>query len=153
MTEHGGMRVCDRHWNLLKDAIEKRGLSHLIAKSGVEAARNMAAELQGEDTLANYDPLMASHWAIVGNCMDLIGKAGGDPLYLMGATDDPVVGYGKQYEDRTWPHCPLCYVNLAHEVSCGGCPLDQEHGFDFWIDRAADGQVERVKRLTAGADQ
>lgn len=150
--EAGGMRVCDHHWTLLKAAIEERGLSDLIAKDGETALRNLTAELKGQDMLANYDPLMAAHWAIVNNCMSLIAGIGGNPLYLMGGSDDPVVGYGKQYEGRTWPHCPLCYVNLAHEVTCKDrrCKLPKTTGYDFWITRAADDQAQHVKEMVGG---
>lgn len=148
-----GMKVCDHHWQALRDAISERGLDDLVARDDREAFEKMAAELQGDKSLANYDPLMAAHWAIVNNCMKLIAAAGGNPLYLMGGSDDPVVGYGKQYEGRTWPHCPLCYVNLAHEMTCKdgvSCKLDKTNGYDVWIARAADEQVQRVREMVGG---
>jgi hypothetical protein len=82
-----------------------------------------------------------------------VRDSGGDPLYLLagppGETpEDPVTGY-PGHEGKTWPRCGLCYVNLAHEVSCEGCDLDTERGFDFFIGKAADEQLEFYERNLA----
>jgi hypothetical protein len=83
--------------------------------------------------------------------MDYVGRAGGNPLYLMMADgpEDPVEGYGDAYAGRTWPRCPLCYLGLAHEVSCTDerCELPKVNGYDWMIDRAADDAAERWRQI------
>jgi hypothetical protein len=147
------VRFCEDHWERLRVAIEDRGLAHLIAPDGAVAAEQMADQLKraaaGEEpgTAVNYDPLMAAHWAIANNVMTQLGS---NSLYLMGGgPEDPVTGHGPKYDGRTWPRCPLCYINLAHEVSCTdpACTLDKEHGYDWMIARAADDQAEHVAQL------
>lgn len=150
------MRFCQDHWDRLRAAIEERGLAHLIAPDGDTAAAMVASELERGQQPTNYDPLMAAHWAIASNVMDLISNAGGNPLYLMGGPDapeDPVRGYGAEYQGRTWPRCPLCYVNLAHEMTCDDarCTLAKVGGYDWMIDRAAADQAERAATLGGGA--
>lgn len=149
----GGMRFCQDHWDRLRAAIDERGLSHLIASDGRLAIEQLADQLQraqeGEEPVSpvNYDPLMAAHWSIVNNVMAQLGP---NALYLMsGGPEDPVEGYGPKYEGRTWPRCPLCYINLAHEVSCKeeNCALSKENGYEWMINRAADDQVQAVAEM------
>lgn len=44
------MKMCETHWAALRKAIADRGLAHLGAKSGVEAAARAVAELKGSET-------------------------------------------------------------------------------------------------------
>lgn len=140
------MRFCQAHWDALREKIDEKGLSSLVSESGEEIARRTVRELEeGEHTIDNYDPLMAAHWAIANNVMGIIADAGMNPLYLLsGGPEDPVEGYDKKYLGRTWPRCPLCYINLAHEVSCKDprCQLPKENGYDWMLERAAQEQVE-----------
>lgn len=143
------MKFCSQHWDSLRAAVAERGLAHLIAADGSAAARRMADEVEsGKQSLANFDPLMSAHWAIVGNVTKQIGPS---VLYLMqdGVPEDPVEYPG--YEDRTWPRCPLCYINLAHEVSCAdkGCTLEKVNGFDWMIERAADDAKAKAAQILA----
>jgi hypothetical protein len=64
--------------------IDERGLSHLVAKDGFQAAKNTLAEAKGEPS--NYDPLMSAHWMILDQAMQVFG------LEIMG------------------DYCPLCEV-------------------------------------------
>jgi hypothetical protein len=146
------LRFCQEHWDRLREAIQQRGLGDLIAQDGARAAENIKAQLEGDRSIRSYDPLMDAHWAIVNNVFAVIDKAGGNPLYLMGddkTPEDPVEGYGPEYDGRTWPRCPLCYLNLAHEMTCSDprCALEQKDGYDWFIDRAADDQVARAQEL------
>jgi hypothetical protein len=50
-------------------------------------------------------------------------------------------------EGRTWPKCSLCYLNLAHELTCTGCDLPKINGFDYMLDRAADDSLAQAKKL------
>lgn len=155
----GGMQFCQAHWGRLRTAISERGLSHLVAPDGRTAMMQIADQLErtqtGEEqiTPVNYDPLMSAHWAIVNNVMAILGSSA---LYLMsGGPEDPVKGYGSAYDGRTWPRCPLCYINLAHEVSCeeADCQLDKQQGYDWMIDRAADDEVGRAAELGDGSPE
>lgn len=82
------MQICKEHWEKLRAAIEKRGLSHLVANSGEQAFENIISELSGEN--APHDPLMSCNWMIHGQALERGG------LYLMG-----------QKEDGT-AYCPIC---------------------------------------------
>jgi len=146
------MKFCQDHWNLLRQRIDDRGLTHLIAKDGSVAAEQMATQIQERDvTKETFDPLMSAHWAIAGNVMSFLKDAGMNPLYLMSAgEEDKCDGrYGPKHEGRPWPRCPLCYINFAHEVSCtdAKCTLDQERGYDWMLDRAADEALDKAREL------
>lgn len=144
------MKFCGQHWERLRGAIAARGLEALVSVGGHSAMEKLVDELQTKaTTLDNFDPLMSAHWAIVGNATRILGNNGG--LYLlMDGPEDPVDVVG--YAGRTWPRCPLCYLNLAHEVSCkeADCRLDRVNGYDWMIDRAADEAKARVDDLMAG---
>lgn len=143
------MRFCDDHWGRLRAAIEGRGLGHLIAQGGERAALNFSRELAaGKQTIATFDPLMGAHWSIVSNAMKTVERAGGNPLYLMGdGPEDEVEIPGG--EGKTWPRCPLCYLGLAHELTCREpqCKLPHVDGYAWMIDRAADDQVAAWREL------
>lgn len=146
------MKFCQRHWDELRNKIDDRGLSHLVAKDGRTATRQMQQQVQEREvTRESFDPLMAAHWAIAGNVMKFLDGAGMNPLYLMSGGDEDKVDarYGPKYEGRTWPRCPLCYINLAHEVSCtdSKCTLPKENGYDWMLDRAADDALDTARRL------
>lgn len=87
------MKFCQSHWDQLGAAIEARGLSHLVAKSGADAAKRMVEELRGQATDDTYDPLMAAHWMLSGRALECGGS------YLLGGE-----------------YCPLC------EAEKGGGP-------------------------------
>ena len=146
------MKFCQDHWDLLRKRIDDRGLSHLVAKSGEVAVSQMQQQiLEREVTKESFDPLMSAHWAIASNVMQMLDSAGMNPLYLMSAGDEDKVDarYGPKYEGRTWPRCPLCYINLAHEVSCtdARCRMPKENGYDWMLDRAADEALTHAREL------
>jgi hypothetical protein len=113
------MRICQAHWDKLKQAIEDRGLMHLVAGSGEKAAGLVERQLQGDDTA--YDPLMAANFAIWNNALKAFG------IQMMSG-DAP---------------CPLCLMD-DHKKTCTepGCKAE---GGDDWIRYAADGQLEVAK--------
>jgi hypothetical protein len=101
-------------------------------------------QLEGEDTIDSFEPLLMAHNAIAGNAMTTIERAGGNPLYLLSVgPEDPVEGH----PGRTWPRCPLCYLGLAHELNCGGCDLPQKDGYAWMIDKAADDALDKWESL------
>lgn len=87
------MKFCKEHWQALRAAVQVRGMDHLVAKNGAQAVNDAVAQLQGTDSLENWDPLMAAYWAISGRVLQAVGL----PL-LMG------------------DHCPLCLVQQDYET-------------------------------------
>lgn len=148
------MKICAEHWAALRAAIDKRGLTAFVAKDGATAMAQMVKQIESRDTgKATFDPLMSAHWAIVNNAMSTLDRAGMNSLYLMaGGPEDPedpvdVAKAGEKYAGRTWPRCPLCYLNLAHEISCTNpkCGLEKENGYDWMIERAAEDSLEQAR--------
>lgn len=154
------MRFCDAHWDRLRTKIEERGLAHLIAPSAVIAADQFSDQVAKEDlTPANFDPLMNAHWAILNNVLDLLGPSG---LYIMaGGDEDPIdfdqYSHGPATRTRlkrdgvepNWPRCPLCYIGIAHELTCTErrCSLAKIDGYAWMMDRAADDALARAEKL------
>jgi hypothetical protein len=148
------MNMCQQHWDRLREKIAERGLSELIAADGEIAAAQVADQLQrGESSPANFDPLMGAFWAIGSNVMATLGP---NALYLVSggpdAPQDPidfsiyrnaaaVRGRLAMFGiEPTWPRCGLCYLGLAHELTCDGtdCSLPKVDGYAWMLDRAAD---------------
>lgn len=113
------MKMCQRHWDLLKDAIKERGLYDLVAPDGKAAMTNMASEVQSGSKVTNFDPLMAAHNDIWGHAMDLAGLA------VMSPNPD---GSEK---------CPICYCADLHAPECKDDPCPDPR-FDEWIGFAAN---------------
>lgn len=78
------MKICLKHWGMLRSAIEDRDLTRLVAQDGREA---MARLMETKE--APFDPLMSCNWMIVNRALDTIG------LYLLSQNED---------------HCPICGV-------------------------------------------
>lgn len=153
------MNFCQEHWSQLREKIAERGLNHLVAKDGEMAMAQIADQLEraGDDetvTPVNFDPLMSAWSAIGTNTMDTIRRAGGNPLYLLSGETDPIEfeHFHPDLADQTrrrleeagaelvWPHCGLCYLGLAHELTCrhASCTLPRIDGYAWMLDRAAD---------------
>ncbi len=111
------MKICQEHWDKLKEAIEARGLGHLVAGSGATAAV-ITGQLSGSD---EYDPLIAANFAIWNNALEAFG------LSMM-------------YEDAP---CPLCLMD-KHAAECVEPDCAKNSGMD-WIRFAADGQLETAR--------
>ena len=76
------MQMCDKHWELICQAIKDNGIWHLVANDAAEAVERIAAK--------NPDPLVAATMMIYGEAM----KCGG-PYLVMPRPD------GGEY-------CPVC---------------------------------------------
>ena len=75
------MKFCQDHWDRLRQRIDDRGLSHLIAADGQKAVSMMTSQLQERRTTReNYDPLMGAHFAILNNAMCTLENVGINPL-------------------------------------------------------------------------
>lgn len=78
---------------MCREAVDSRGMSSLVAKSGEEACAQMVAELEGEKDPKQFDPLISLNWHFSGEAI----RCGG--LYLM--SPDP-----SGANDGHW--CPIC---------------------------------------------
>ena len=145
------MRFCEDHWTSLRAALDERGLTNLIAESGEAATTKLRRALEGEDSIDSYEPLEEAIYAIVANVAATIEACGNDPFYLMTTGPEHSVEGCDGFEDRTWPRCPVCYLNLVHEVSCDGdrtkCNLPRTTGYDWMITRAAEDTLEHWENL------
>jgi hypothetical protein len=113
------MKFCMPHWTKLREAIDVRGMTHLVSQSGMAAMESMVKDLTGQATLMDFDPLMSAHNMIVQNTMSIMG-----------------IDVLTQNEDGT-DKCPICYLKAEHARTCTDphCTADYEK----WIDLAADG--------------
>jgi hypothetical protein len=120
------MRMCQPHWEKLKQKIEERGISRLVSKSGEVVAGKIAKEIEsGAGTKETFDPLMSAHNAIVSNAMDTAG------LEIMMPNEDG--------SDR----CPICF--LQQSCKCGA--PDCKERYEQWVEFAARDAFERAKSL------
>lgn len=86
------MKICQRHWDMLRAAIDARGLSHLVARSGEEAIQRLA-RADGTSDILDYDPLMVCNWMIMNQ-----GLHSGGP-YLLTADLCPICESFKVWVD------------------------------------------------------
>lgn len=119
------MRFCQSHWDALRAAIDARGLSHLVARSGKEACERLVAESKGEATDATWDPLMAAHNMIVSRVLEL-----GGPYIFTG------------------DYCPVCEAIRGHAKH-----MTREQVEKHYTDGPADAvlQLAREKGLVPQA--
>jgi hypothetical protein len=81
------VNMCQDHWDRLREKINERVLTGLIASDGATAAAQIADQVQqGEATPTNFDPLMGAFWAVGSNVMGTLGRSA---LYLLGGPDVP----------------------------------------------------------------
>lgn len=119
------MRICQHHWKMLRQAIADRGLEHLGARSGQEAALALVTELEGRGAENEFDLLMC--------CNNMIWTRGLESggLYLMGQKKD-----GSEY-------CPVCEA-LDHVAPPPG--MTAEDCERWWIDGPADAALARSRK-------
>lgn len=122
------MKFCQDHWDRLRAAITDRGLDDLIAKGGVRAARNLKSEIEAGPSMANFDPLMGAHNAILNNALDNM-----PPGAAMAMLTSP--------DDAPEQSCPLCVLNA--NVPDQSMP----DSFDVWIEHAADDMKKLADEL------
>ena len=127
------MRMCSSHWSRLRQAIEDRGLSSLVAEDGERAAKNLVSEVQDGPGIDNFDPLMGAHNAIITNALGVAGLA----------------LFNKKPDGSEW--CPLCFlvevVKPDHDRNCRDDDCPGSPNYEAWIDFAADGMVEAWKGM------
>src|ERR1700692_1583669 len=67
------MRICQPHWDRLRQALADRGIDHLGAKSGQQAMANIVTELEGRGDENDFDPLMACNNMIFAKGLEIVG--------------------------------------------------------------------------------
>lgn len=122
---------CMPHWNMLRRAVRDRGMDHLVAPSGEEAARAAAAQLEGTDTVEDWDPLMAAHWAIMSKVLQAVGLAGLAEVF-----------------------CPLCAVQESFDAvsETDDFKPERHHNAQQWVDSCTDAMLDyaREQKLMPG---
>jgi hypothetical protein len=113
--------MCTTHWTALRAKLDQLGLSHLVAKSGVEAAASMLAQANGTDTPSDFDPLMSANFAIMSNALTHGG------LYLLSP------------DEKGEPYCPLCELNSHFP--------DEHEPANEWIEEASKEQLTHARAL------
>ena len=103
------MKFCQNHWNLLRKAIEDRGMEHLVAKSGEECVQKLVDDIE-QPNKSTFDPLMGSHNMILFRALRDYG------LEIMMQNEDG--------SDR----CPICFLDSKHKEKCvaPGCTWSYE---------------------------
>lgn len=121
------MKFCQNHWNILRKAIDDRGMGHLISRSGEECVRRLVAGSE-HPSKTTFDPLMGSHNQIIARSLNECG------FEIMIQNDDG--------SDR----CPICFLDMKHKENCveSGCTWTYE---DSWIQGAANDALIEAKRL------
>lgn len=131
------MRFCQPHWDSLREKVDKRGLTPLVADDGREAAHRFQRELSGERSVDTFDPLMGAHNVIASNAMQFAADAGVDPRQMFDAEAPDDV------------QCPVCFLNgiaRRHDEECEDPNCDGfGKTFEWMLDRAADDMVEEWK--------
>lgn len=115
------MRFCDKHWGMLRKAIDVRALTPLVARSGGEAAERAVDELEKTATDATFDPLMSCHWMVCNFAVENLG------LYLMGGD-----------------YCPICECLRVHPKPCPRGCTDEDLEREM-IDGPANAALKHVK--------
>jgi hypothetical protein len=118
------MKMCQPHWDAMRQEIHDLGIGDWIAPNGEIAAEQLGDQVRrGENTKINYDPLMSSHNMILNRSLEGLG------LIVM------TPGFG----------CTICFLNARRTsegyCSCGHpeCPNSPESGrppipdFETWI--------------------
>lgn len=101
------MKICQTHWEQLKQAIKAKGLFDFVSGTGKEAMTRIVGQLQGQsETKQNFDPLMACNNMLWGNALQVGG------LYLMG-TDEQ----GNEY-------CPVCEADKHGQTGWIDCAVN-----------------------------
>jgi hypothetical protein len=130
------MKICQPHWDRLREAIKARGLDHLGAKNGREAIAAVVTDLEGRGVENEYDPLMACNWMIMSQGLNVCGLA-------VMATDEagnqpcPICMSVKMYED-SWIYGPVGEA-WKEAVAKGLVPGEMEDGASSNMDAGSGG--------------
>ena len=78
------MKMCQHHWDMLRKAINERGLSSFVSKSGEVAVESLKEN--------KFEPLLGAHNAITMNTLSTVG------LSIMAPNEDGT------------ETCPICFL-------------------------------------------
>lgn len=79
------MRICEKHWQMLRDGIASRGLQGLVSTSGDDLGSRIERAISGEATVAGaYDPLFSVSMTINRAALETGG------LYLLSGDYCPI---------------------------------------------------------------
>lgn len=121
------MRMCQRHWDALRAAIDARGLGRFVAANGRDATARMKAELEGTAEPDDFEPLLGAHNLILARALESLG------LYVM----RPAEAGGAE-------PCPACDLIAAYP------PPPEGHRYPtnelFFIDGPADAALDEARR-------
>lgn len=116
------MQFCQHHWSKLRQAVTDRDMDRLVANSGEQAVDDAVAQLDGTDTIHNWDPLMAAHWAIFSRVLQGMGLA------ALGADI-----------------CPLCEVQKSYEMWDAETRPPEAFDAQGWIDSCMDSMLDYAR--------
>lgn len=120
------MKLCQSHWDKLKQGITDAGLMRYVSNDGQQAVEKIDSQLKGDDSNDTYDPLMSANFAIWNNLLRIFG--------LEAMAPDA-------------PECLLCYMDEAAKNGCGDTNCKEHHASgDDWVDYAVRDQVEQAKK-------
>lgn len=89
------MKMCQKHWDMCRKAIDDNGLTPLVPTDAETAFEKMIAPLEGTKPEDAFDPLMSMNW----HYSNIALENGG--LYLMTQTEDG---------SNDGHYCPMCEI-------------------------------------------
>ena len=119
------MRFCEQHWRDLKQAIDDRGMVHLVSKDGQTAIETL---LEAPNDVKSFDPLLIATMEIYGTAL----RYGG--AYLAIAKED-----GTRY-------CPLCEL-VVHKAEEAKKERNIDNIAKHWIDGCTDFVLKEAREL------
>lgn len=162
------MKICERHWTMLREGAERRGMAHLVARNGQEALQNAVLQLEGRERESQFDPLMVANnliWAAALRRCGLALMVGDlcpvcEGIRSNDGVVDPVAGrvFTAAEEEAYWIDGPLDRVLADARVS-GELPMEAEdfvylmgwhdsRGTNLWL---FETQVPQVYLVVEGA--
>lgn len=141
------MQICKKHWAMCREAVEGRGLTHLV-KTGEEYMTN-PSKLTAPSSPQDYDPLMTLTMMLYGWGIEKIG------LGILAVDESKV----NDESANNGHHCPMCMALAAfnhHNTQTGRCgdpkcPIQLTPGEAPWdrniVGQAADKVLEHCKEL------
>lgn len=136
------MKMCQSHWDKLRQAIKARGLNDFVPTTKAEVVANVAGFLMGrKETQQTFDPLMAANNMIFGNAIDFMSMIGANPMAMM-----------QPPPEHPEFSCPLCFLNwlsAEHDRTCTNPECKKPAGmvFENWIGHAVDIAEQEMKAL------
>lgn len=116
-------RTCQSHNDMMRKALEERGLSRFISENDEEMNQKMVASAEGK-VIEGFDSLIGLDMTILIKAMEALG------LYILSE-----------------PTCPLCEVLDAHDSHPCSHGCSREDVEARWIELGADAVLEHVRAI------